>query len=38
VGDEVSTTAPATATVPCVPGPELDGLALVRSVQPAWAR
>lgn len=38
VGDEVSTKAPATATVPCVPGPELDGLALVRSVQPAWAR
>lgn len=38
VGDEVSASAPVTATVPCVPGSELDGVALVGTVAPAWAR
>ncbi|PVZ04635.1 erythromycin esterase family protein [Actinomycetospora cinnamomea] len=38
VGDEVSTAAPATAVVPCRPGAELDAIAVVRTVHPAWAR
>jgi erythromycin esterase len=38
VGDEVSAAAPATATVPCRPGAELDAVAVVRTVHPAWAR
>lgn len=37
VGDEVSAAAPARATVPCVPGTELDGVAVVRAVHPARA-
>jgi erythromycin esterase len=38
VGDEVSAAAPARAVVPCTPGTELDGFAVVRTVQPARAR
>ncbi|WP_285653596.1 erythromycin esterase family protein [Actinomycetospora sp. NBRC 106375] len=38
VGDEVSPAAPATALVPCVPGSELDGFAVVRTVHPCWVR
>jgi erythromycin esterase len=38
VGDEVSAAAPATAVVPCRPGAELDAIAVVRTVHPAWAR
>jgi erythromycin esterase len=38
VGDEVSAAAPARAVVPCAPGTELDGFAVVRTVQSARAR
>lgn len=38
VGDEVSSSSPAGAVVPCRPGTDLDGIAVVRTVHPAWAR
>ncbi|MHC1560476.1 erythromycin esterase family protein [Actinomycetospora sp. C-140] len=38
VGDEVSPAAPAKALVPCVPGSEMDGFAVVRTVHPCWVR
>ena len=38
VGDEISSSSPAGAVVPCRPGIELDGIAVVRTVHPAWAR
>ncbi|MEJ2887840.1 erythromycin esterase family protein [Actinomycetospora aeridis] len=38
VGDEVSPAAPARALVPCVPGAEMDGVAVVGAVHPNWAR
>lgn len=38
VGDEVSSSSPADAVVPCRPGTDLDGIAVVRTVRPAWVR
>lgn len=38
VGDEVSPAAPVGAEVPCVPGGELDGVAVVATVRPGWVR
>ncbi|MDD7937631.1 erythromycin esterase family protein [Actinomycetospora lutea] len=38
VGDEVSPGAPVGATVPCVPGTELDAVAVVSTVHPGWVR
>jgi erythromycin esterase len=38
VGDEVSPRSPVGAVVPCVPGTELDGFAVVRTVHPGWVR
>ncbi|TDQ58317.1 erythromycin esterase [Actinomycetospora succinea] len=38
VGDEVSPAAPARAFVPCVPGSEIDGVAVVSAVRPGWVR
>ncbi len=38
VGDEISSSSPAGAVVPCRPGTDLDGIAVVRTVHPAWAR
>jgi len=38
VGDEISSSSPAGAVVSCRPGTDLDGIAVVRTVHPAWAR
>lgn len=38
VGDEVSAAAPVRAFVPCVPGSEMNGVAVVSAVRPSWVR
>jgi len=38
VGDEVSAASPARAVVPCRPGVEVDGVAVVGTVHPAFPR
>jgi len=38
VGDEVSAASPARAVVPCRPGAEVDGIGVVATVHPVWAR